>query len=373
MSIRILGLATALPEHSAAQEGAARFQARVIEASARGEERDRALALVDRVYSRSGIARRASVIADFAAGEPSAFRFFPQRWDLEPFPTTSQRMAFYEHASVDLAERAARAALADAGAAPSSVTHLVLVSCTGFFAPGPDCVLRERLGLRPETARTIIGFQGCYAGFAGLRTAAAIASGDAAAAVLLVCVELCSLHFQKSLDAGVLVAQSIFGDGAAAALFGASPHGGGGKAELLAARSFHEDDGDGEAMSWRIGDHGFVMRLSGEVPRRLQESAPDFTARLLADAGIAEACSCRWAIHPGGRRIVEAIGSALRLPDEALRPSLEALSRQGNVSSASIFFVLERLLPAMSAGERCAALGFGPGLTLEGAAFVKSR
>jgi predicted naringenin-chalcone synthase len=371
MSTRILGLATALPEHRAPQEQIARFQARVIEASTRGEERERALALVDRVYSRSGIDSRASVIPDFTTLEPAAFRFFPPRWELEPFPTTAQRMAFYEHASVDLAERAARSALADAGVPAAAVTHLIVVSCTGFFAPGPDCVLRERLGLHARTARTIVGFQGCYAGFAGLRLAAEIARGNPAAVILLVSVELCSLHFQKQFDADILVAQSLFGDGAAAALIGTAPRGGPRQARLLAAHSLHEEDSS-EAMSWRIGDHGFVMRLSGEVPRRLQDAAPAFVHGLLAEAGIGAGSPCAWAIHPGGRRIVEAIGSALRLPEDALQPSLAALSRHGNLSSAAIFSVLEGLLPALGAGEACAALGFGPGLTLEGLILRKS-
>lgn len=346
----------------------AHFQSRVIEASLRDSSRDRALALVERIYPRSGIGRRSSVVEDYAHDDPSRFRFYPSNWALDPVPTTADRMKFYEEASVTLAEEAARAALANAGIKAQSVTHLVLSTCTGFFAPGPDVLLVHRLGLGLHVRRTVIGFMGCYAGFNGIRCAQQIVRAEPEAVVLQVCVELCSLHFQRDSDPESLVSNCLFGDGSAAAVFAGPQHADRKQASLVATHTALDNSLD--HMTWRIGDHGFRMRLSTEVPRTLKKNAVPFVDALLdfARTGRKEG-GLGWAIHPGGRQIVDALGEVLDLEDRDLESSRRVLLDHGNMSSATILFVLNRALTSNADSSHVVALGFGPGLTMEGAVF----
>src|ERR1700674_5170785 len=166
---RLYGLGTALPPHRASQDKVRGFMARLLSATLNGRSAARRLSFLERVYAGSGIATRHSVLSDYTLPSPARFTFFPRNPELEPFPSTEARMVVFEKWSVDLAEQAARRALREAGAKPSEVTHLVVATCTGLFAPGPDILLIERLGLRPDVRRSQIGFMGCYAGFTGLQ------------------------------------------------------------------------------------------------------------------------------------------------------------------------------------------------------------
>ena len=368
--VTLLGLGTALPEHSADETQIARFLGRVLRASSPPDRSARRLALLERVLRGSRIRRRYSVLPDYNENDPERFRFFPPNWELEPFPTTQRRMAVYEPASVSLAAGAAGAALGDAGFAADDVTHVVITTCTGFFAPGPDVMLVRRLGLRPTVERTIVGFMGCYAGFNGMRTAAQIVGADPDAVVLLVSVELCTLHFQRRDDPDFIVANALFGDGAAAAVFGAPGRHGPGRLRLLGALSAVQPE-TLDQMTWRVGNHGFEMRLSIEVPRLLRGAIHPFVGTLLDAAGVDRDAVGGWAIHPGGPAIVEQVGDALDLEAAELAPSLEVLRDHGNMSSPTVFFVLDELLRRRATGGPAdgpiVALGFGPGLTLEGA------
>ncbi len=363
MNTRFLGLQTALPPFHATQEHVSRFMARVIEATANASDRDRLLAFVDRIYSRSGIRTRHSVIPDFVTQDPDRFTFFPPRWDLEPFPGTARRMEVYERESVGLALTAARGALDAAGLRGPEVTHLIVCTCTGFFAPGPDVLLVEGLGLRPSVSRSILGYMGCYAGLSGLRLADQICRGDPDAVVLHVCVELCSIHFQKRADLDLLVANSLFADGCAAAVYGGARSGPGiARIESTLARV---EGGTRDEMSWRIGDHGFEMRLADTVPRTLRGAVPEFLGEFTGSRGREGIGG--WALHPGGRRIVEELRDVIGLESSDVEASFDVLARCGNVSSATIFFVLDRVFARCASGEGVVALGFGPGLTIDGA------
>lgn len=369
----VLGLGTALPPYSDTQVRVARFMARVLEASVPAERRDRALALVKRIYAASGIERRYSVVPDFGADDPAGFQLFPANWQLEPFPSTATRMRVYEETSVELAVEAARRALSEARVRPEEVSHLVICTCTGFFAPGPETLLIQRLELKPTVMRTTIGFMGCYAGFNGLRTADQIIRAQPRGVVLQVSIELCTLHFQKKDDPDTLVANCLFGDGSAAVVYGFKEDRGPGLATVLATQCAVNPDSL-DQMSWRIGDTGFEMRLAATVPETLEAAAPAFVAALLDSAGVERAGVSGWALHPGGRRIVEAMGDALELAEPELEPALAILRDHGNMSSATIFFVLDNLFrttPGDGDGH-LVALGFGPGLTLEGAVLKRS-
>ena len=361
---RLCGLGTALPPHQAGQPVVKRFMASLAEATLKGRRRAVTLDFLEKIYASSGITKRHSVLADYTKDSPEDFEFYPPNWALEPFPTTAARMKVFEKWSVDLAEEACRKALRESGAKPAEVTHLIFTTCTGLFAPGPDILLIGRLGLGPQVHRAVLGFMGCYAGFSGLRMAGQILGAEPEAVVLQVCVELCSLHFQKKALPDFLVANSLFADGAAAAVYARPGRFKRGLADLVATHSRVEKDSL-EHMSWRIGPSGFEMRLDREVPARLKAAAPGFVGELFDRAGLKRGGSA-WAIHPGGRKIVEEVQSALGLTDSQVRSSLEVLSSCGNMSSGTILFVLDRELRRASTGA-VTALGFGPGLTMEGA------
>ena len=173
------------------------------------------------IYARSGIDRRFSCVPDYVHDDPSEFAFFPPTWTLEPAPTTSQRNARYREAVLPLTERVGRDALAAAGRRPDEVTHVVAVSCTGFFAPGIDVELVKRLSLPPQTQRTMVGFMGCYAAFNALRLAHSFCQSRPDACVLIVCAELCTLHFQVDDSLESAIVNALFSDGAAAAVLSA--------------------------------------------------------------------------------------------------------------------------------------------------------
>lgn len=367
----LVGLGTAVPEHRVPQAATAEFMSRSLYGgsgsggSGGSDTRQRA---VQRMAERSGIRTRHSVLADYAQSDPGAFSFFPPSWTLEPFPTTAERMAVYEREAAPLATHAARRALTEARVPPHAVTHLVLTTCTGFFAPGPDQQLVTALGLRPDVKRTLIGFMGCYAGFNGIRAADDIVRAHPGAVVLQIAVELCTLHLQKDEGTETLVSNLLFADGAAAAVYRAAnaPAAAPARARVRGTASRLAPDTESQ-MSWRIGDHGFVMRLSADVPRHLESSVAPFVEELARASGIDRRDVQRYAVHPGGRRVLDATRDALRVEEDAMAASRSVLADYGNMSSATILFVLDRALDG--ATGPLVALGFGPGLTLEGAVF----
>jgi predicted naringenin-chalcone synthase len=283
-------------------------------------------------------------------------------------------MARYAAEAPGLAELAARGALGDARVEAADISDLVTVSCTGFFAPGLDVALIGRLGLRPDVRRVHIGFMGCHAAFNALAAARSIVGARPEARVLVVCAELCTLHFAYGWDPEKLVANALFADGAAACVIegdrgedgaAGSVASGGGRWRLMESASLLLG-GSREAMTWKIGDFGFEMTLSAALPGLIGEHVGGWCERWLGDAGVAAGEVERWAIHPGGPRILSAVRDAVGLGSEALVASEEILRRQGNMSSATVLFVLKHLLGRTQVGDRCVAVGFGPGLMAEG-------
>jgi predicted naringenin-chalcone synthase len=308
-----------------------------------------------RLFARSGVAERRTVLGELSAGRPP---FGPVKR-----PGTAARMALYREHAGPLAATAGRRALAAASVDPRAVTGLIVVSCTGYHAPGVDVELVQRLGLRADVDRTVIGFMGCYGAFAGLRAARRYVLADPAALVLVVCVELCTLHLRADASSDSLVAFSLFGDGAAAAVVGAErPLGD--VVMALGPPAMRVEAGTGPMMGWTIGDDGFEMTLAAEVPTRIGGAVAAFADPL---SGGRETDS--WCIHPGGPAILAAAERALDLGPSALDVSRSVLRDIGNVSSATILFVLQRAAARIPEGARGVALGFGPGLTLEGFPF----
>jgi predicted naringenin-chalcone synthase len=275
-------------------------------------------------------------------------------------------MELYRREAPRLACRAAERCLAGVeGFAREAVTHLIVVSCTGFFAPGLDAHLVGALELRPDVHRLTVGFMGCHAAFNALRAADAICRANDDAHVLIVCVELCTIHFQRDPTLNDIVANSLFSDGAAAFLITRRPARG--VLELLDSTS-RLDTTSADQMSWTITDTGFRMMLGSEVPRTLMERVGPFVDELLGRGGWRRADVGFWAIHHGGRRIVEVVRDRLALSDAEAAPSFEVLAEHGNMSSPTIAFVLDRALRRRpDPGTLGVALAFGPGLTLESA------
>ncbi len=275
--------------------------------------------------------------------------------------------------ALPLALRAARAALDDADLPPEDVTHLVTVSCTGFATPGVDLYLVDALGLPQDVERTHIGFMGCFAAFPALRLARAFVALDPDAVVLIVCVELCTLHLQPRGDVDAVLSGAVFADGAAAAIVSARPPASDVRTLRLDATSTALARSGVDAMAWTIGDHGFDMTLTAYVPRVLEAETSAAVAPLLRRGGLIATDVPWWAVHPGGRAIVDKVAGALALPEAAVAASRDVLRAAGNMSSATVLFVLERLmdpdLPGPAVGDAVAALAFGPGLTVDGALF----
>jgi len=314
--------------------------------------------LFDRMASRAGIRHRWSVLPrGDDGGSPVAQGGF---YAIDPLPGTGERMAIYAEAAPALALAAIDSLAAKASL--DGVTHLVVASCTGFVAPGIDQIIAARCGLAPTVERLLVGFMGCYAAVAALRSAHHIVRSDPAARVLVVTVELSTLHLQDTDEIEPLLAMLQFGDGAAAALVTAEPGG------FAIERPFSSALPDsGELIRWAITDRGFAMHLSGEVPARIATALADpaFVASLGVDRPAAVDA---WAVHAGGRSILDAVEQALALPSDALQASREVLGAFGNMSSATLMFVLADLLATRTA-RHGVALAFGPGLAAEGFVF----
>jgi len=361
MSLAILGIGTATPPRQICQTDAARLAAGFANAEP-GHERTLAA-----IYRQTRIRTRGSVLLEDPGGEPFLQTFFPPAEDPhEPGPTTAARMARYATEAGGLAVDAARAALASAGVEPRRITHLVTCSCTGFVTPGVDFEIVDRLGLPAAVARTHVGFMGCHGAFNALRVADAFATADPQAVVLVACVELCSLHFQYGSRSDLVVANSIFADGAGAIVGTGRAAAGSWRLARQWSRILPESR---DEMGWIIGNHGFEMNLSARVPALIAAALPTTLAEVLAELGLGAGDIAAWAVHPGGPRVLARVEEALLLPATALDASQAVLAEHGNMSSATILFILERLL-AGDAGP-CLAMAFGPGLTTELALFER--
>lgn len=272
------------------------------------------------------------------------------------FPSTGQRMAMYEDHAPALAARAVEGlALGDDAA---RISHVIVTSCTGMYAPGVDLDLVERCGLNPSVERTMVGFMGCYAAINALKLAHHIVRSQPDAKVLVVDVELCSLHLRETHDLESMLAFLVFADGCAASLVSAEPTG-------LAIDGFHAASipGTRDLMRWNIRDQGFDMVLSGQVPAAIARGLDGSAAAILA--GALPATIDAWAVHPGGRSVLDAVQRGLGLDPDALAASRDVLDRFGNMSSATVMFVLQSIMAGKGAAERGCAMSFGPGLTAE--------
>lgn len=315
--------------------------------------------VAEKVFARSAITTRRGVVD-------------PAREDISSWGTGARMRRFVEEA-LPLGKEAVGAALADAGLAPEDVGQFTVVSCTGYATPGLDILLARDLGMSASVQRLHVGHMGCYAALPGLAATADFVSARGRPAVML-CLELTSLHVQPAGQGGVdevqqMVAHALFSDAAAAVVL--DPSRPGLEVVDVVART---DASTAGHMTWDVTDLGFKMGLSPAVPDVLQQHARPVVEELLARHGLRAEQVDGWAIHPGGRRIVEVVGEVLDLPEEHLQPSYDVLRDVGNCSSATVLLVLERLLEErdVPVGGTVVAMAFGPGLTLY-AALLRRR
>lgn len=337
--------------------------------------------LVNTCFDSAAIGTRHTAVEEmtmaFRSEDP---QFFDPATGLLLNPTTQVRNGIFAREATKLFINAARAAVE---ACPDltllDITHVITVSCTGFFNPGPDYKIVRALGLDPAVQRYHLGFMGCYAAFPALRAAKSFCEADPDAVVLVVCAELCSLHVRTSNDPDTIMGSALFGDGAAAAIVTSRDDP---EAPALMQLDHFETVltpvGE-EAMAWNIGDHGFEMILGSYVPHIIDDHIIGALEPLLdrdpALSGLPYRDIRHWAIHPGGRSILDKVQNRLELTDQQLIPARDTLRDYGNMSSATVLFVLRHILeqPAMEGDERICSMAFGPGLTVETGLFTKLR
>lgn len=317
------------------------------------------------VYKSTGIEHRYSVLNDYCKS-PGEFEFFPNSPDA-PFPGTAARMKIYKDNALDLAVSAIENCLASLNDFDHhEITHLITVSCTGMYAPGIDIEIVQKLQLNSSTKRTAINFMGCYGAYNAFKVADAICKSDPNATVLIVCVELCTIHFQKSMNIDNIISNSIFADGAASVLIQSRPK----YKKYLSFEHFHSDllPQTKKEMAWHIGDNGFDIVLSTYVPEVIQSGIINFTNKLLNQYKVTLEDIDFYAIHPGGIKILEACENALKISKEHNKYSYEVLKHNGNMSSATVIFVLKAIwndLKIHDHQKNIFSCAFGPGLTLE--------
>ncbi len=364
MRTELIGFGTALPVGSLSQDEAVGAAVRLsgLDPLAEGSRKAQ---ILNALYRRSGVSRRHSVV--LRAGDEDPFvrqTFYKTATDASDLgPTTFERMQCFEKAAPKLAQMSCEQALRDAKVAASEVRHLVTVSCSGFAAPGYDLALYPALGLASNVSRTNVGFMGCHGALNGLRVARALSLSHPGEPVLVCATELCSLHHQYTDDPQQIVANSLFADGSAAVLVRSSEATDHTGWTLLGSSSCVLSDST-EMMSWRVGDHGFQMTLSAQVPEVIRKQLKPWLESWLATQQLTLQDISSWAVHPGGPRILTATASALELTALQLAVSASVLADCGNMSSPTILFILDRLRRDETRGP-CIALAFGPGLVVE--------
>lgn len=320
-------------------------------------------AILHRIYSQSGIQKRHTVIKDFLAGEEDTF--FNRALSNEKRPTTGERNELYKTESTKLFLEVGKKLLdQNPNVEKSAITHVITVSCTGFFAPGPDFEVVRGLGLAPSTQRFHIGFMGCYAAFPALKMAQSFCESTPNATVMVICAELCTIHFQYKSDTDNMIASSVFADGASGALISSKePLKTAFRIDQFTSSLAYEGEQD---MAWTIGDTGFNMILSSYVPDIIASNLEDVITPLLAKLSITKKDIDIWAVHPGGRAIIDKVEQSMGLSKTQISSSRNVLSEYGNMSSATILFVLKEILESKPEKEtNVLPMAFGPGLTIE--------
>lgn len=356
---KIVSIATSVPAYCHRQTDILEFMQRVY---AMNEADKRKMKFL---YRQSAIEHRYSVIPDYSL-PALEWEFYPATENLDPFPSLESRMTWYKQTAAPLSIDAIEDCLRG-NVEKNEITHLITVSCTGLSAPGLDLEIVEAMGLSPTIFRTSINFMGCYAAIQAMKLADAFCKSDKNAKVMVVCTELCTLHFQRENNLDNIASSLLFGDGAAALLIVPDDTG----HEGLRIKNFYSEvafNGKKD-MSWELSSSGFLMTLSGYVPDLIEQDFHHLLQNALQSAGLDKQAISHWCIHPGGKRILSAVEKSIDIQSEDLKESYEVLKNYGNMSSPTILFVLKEILSSIKkdkkGGQHIFGAAFGPGLTME--------
>ncbi|MEP7142430.1 MAG: type III polyketide synthase [Ferruginibacter sp.] len=357
---KIVSIATGVPSYKHQQDNICSFADTIYCANSVESRKMKFL------YRHSGITTRYSVIPDYSVKECDR-QFYERTSDLEPFPNLEQRMKCYADNAAMLSVETINRCI-DGKIKKSDITHLITVSCTGMSAPGLDLEIMEAMDLQSNISRTSINFMGCYAAIHALKIADAICNNSKASNVMIVCTELCTLHFQKENSIDNITSTLLFADGCAAALVqhNESAHKG-----LIIKNFYSAVEFKGKKdMSWKLSSKGFLMTLSGYVPDLVKKDFNALVENALENASLGKTNISHWCIHPGGKKILEAIQKSAALTKAHLQYSYDILNDYGNMSSPTVLFVLEKIMQELQNDplqKEAVIFGaaFGPGLTME--------
>jgi len=354
---KILSIGTAVPAYQHRQENILPFMQRIY---ALEHHANRQLKFL---YHQCGIETRYSVIPDYT-GSVREWEFYPPTENLEPFPSLETRMKWYRQYAAPLSLESIHRCL-EGKTLPAEITHLITVSCTGMSAPGLDLELVEALGLPATVFRTSINFMGCYAAVHALKLADALVSSCSGARVLIVCTELCTLHFQQEPTVDNMLSSLLFADGSASALVVSDDH----PDKGLRLRGFYSEivsEGKKE-MTWDLSSTGFRMTLTSYVTDLIRADFAGLVGNALEKNRLQRDEVSHWCVHPGGKKILDAIYKSLSFTNGHLDDSFAVLKEFGNMSSPTILFVLQRIMATLDYNRPNCIFGaaFGPGLTME--------
>lgn len=352
---KIISIGTAVPQHQHAQSDILDFMHRVY---ALAEDDKRKLKFL---YRRGGINTRYSVIPDYSL-PADEWAFYSPTENLEPFPRLEKRMEWYQQYAAPLSLHAIQKCMAKKP--DHTITHLITVSCTGMSAPGLDLELLELLELPATTFRTSVNFMGCYAAIHAMKIADAFCKADKKANVLIVCTELCTLHFQKEHTVDNMTSSMLFADGSAAILVTGNDE----QEGLIIDNFYSMVSLEGKKdMAWELSSKGFLMTLSSYVADMIEEDFEVLVQKALSAAGLEKEAITHWCIHPGGKKILEAVHKSLGFTNGQLDPCYDVLRAYGNMSSPTVLFVLDSIMNKLDKKEKNTIFGaaFGPGLTME--------
>lgn len=353
---KIISIGTAVPHYRHEQTSILSFMEQIYAFSEADKRKLRFL------YHKSNINTRYSVLPDYSRpiGE---WKFYPQSENLDPFPSLERRMECYNRHAAALSVDAIRECI-ECKIKKDDITHLITVSCTGMAAPGLDLQLLELMDLSKQLQRTSINFMGCYAAIHALKIADSICRVESSARVVIVCTELCTLHFQREATPDNITSSMLFGDGSAAVLVQPDDS----SSKGLKLEGFYSEiiPKGKKDMAWELSSTGFLMTLSSYIPDLIEEDFASLVKRATAKSGLTKEDIQHWCIHPGGKKILEAVAGSLDLKDKALKESEDVLRDYGNMSSPTILFILKKIMQqAANTNEKTFVAAFGPGLTME--------
>ncbi len=350
MMSKIISIGTATPAFKHEQKNILEFMLKTLSSD---EKTRKTLPIL---YHRSGIESRYSVLPDFSLSYEST-HFFDEE---QKNPLIDKRMALFNHNALDLSLRAIEDCYQSLDY--QDITHLITVSCTGLSAPGLDIQLMQKLNLRPNIVRTSVNFMGCYAALHALKLADAFCQSSSTVRVLVVCTELCTIHFQESNDTDAVLSSTLFADGSAACIVSNEK-----EAKGIEIKSFHSKVAlQGKTdMAWEVSNTGFLMKLTNHIPQLIKAEIKHLLEEALAILSLSIHDIHHWAVHPGGKNILEAINHALLLDDKALQHSYKILKNFGNMSSPTVLFVMKEIMQEIKPQQNVFMVAFGPGITME--------